>query len=329
MSDPLAANTGKDMDRRDDGAQQKALIFLHVPRTAGTTLSMTIERQFSAKAVFPGTLSVRRTRRTFRVLLGKRHTVDQIMREFGGLSEDHRRKIKYLHGHVSFGVHTDLLRPSVYVTMLRDPVDRTISLYYFLRRSPDIAYYDQIRTMSLRDFVSDTGPHSVVRNAHVRQISGPDIDVPLLSDALEIAKENLRKHFVMVGLTDRFNESLLLLARTFGWKWRDLLYSRRYQVGKNRPLQDRIPQNALDLVRRCNELDIELYRFAQRMFEESVREQGDTFSQELQAFERQLSSFQSRPQVVAGNWVYGLAVSTHIWLQFGIRRIKHAIESKA
>jgi hypothetical protein len=318
-----------DMDRREDEVREKALIFVHVPRTAGTTLSMTIERQFSAEAVFPGTLSVRRTRRTLRVLLGKRYTVDQIMREFRNLSKDQKRKIEYLHGHVSFGVHTGLLRPSVYVTMLRDPVDRVVSLYYFLRRRPDIVYYDQIRTMSLKDLFSDTGPHSVVRNAQVRQISGADIDAPLSVDTLEIAKEHLREHFVMVGLTERFNESLLLLGRTFGWKWRDLLYSRRYQVGKNKPRQDRISPSALGVIRKCNELDIELYRFAQRMFEESVRKQGETFSQELQAFERQLSSFQGRPQVVAGNWLYDLAVSTHIWLQFGMRRIRRAIESWA
>jgi hypothetical protein len=317
------------MDRRDDEAQEKTLIFIHVPRTAGTTLSMTIERQFSAEAVFPGTLSVRRTRRTLRVLLGKRNTADQIMREFRGLSQDQKRKIEYLHGHMSFGVHTDLLRPGVYVTMLRDPVDRMISLYCFLRRRPDIGYYDQVKTMSLRDFVRDIGPHSRVRNAQVRQISGTGIDAPLPVDALEIAKEHLRKHFVVVGLTERFNESLLLLSRTFGWKWQDLLYSRRYQVGKNKPIQDHISQSVLGAIRRYNELDIELYRFAQRMFEESVREQGDRFSQELQAFERQLSSFQSRSQVVPSNWVYDLAISTHIWLQFGMRRIRHVVKSRA
>ena len=39
---------------------------------------------------------------------------------------------------------------------------------------------------------------------------------------LETAKRNLEAHFAWVGITERFDESLVLLGRTFGW--RDVRY---------------------------------------------------------------------------------------------------------
>lgn len=181
---------------------ERTLIFLHHPRTAGTTLSTTIERLFPPSAVFPGTLGVRLTRRTIRVLWGKRRTTGQILEEFSSLSEREKGEIRYLHGHLPFGIHTGLPRPGVYVTMLRDPVGRMISLYHFLKRRPDFGFYDQVKGMSLRDFVGEIGPYAG-NNAQVRRISGARLSASLTPDTLEIAKSNLCEHFVVVGITER------------------------------------------------------------------------------------------------------------------------------
>ena len=51
-------------------------------------------------------------------------------------------------------------------------------------------------------------------------ISG-DLDTPFgacTSDMLERAKRHIEERFSFVGITERFDESLVLLRRTFAWK---------------------------------------------------------------------------------------------------------------
>lgn len=305
--------------------QDKTIIFLHIHKAAGSTLSMIIERQFPAHAVFPGSLSVHPTRRTIRILWGKRNSPHQIMAEFRALPENDKRQIKYLHHHVPFGIHTYLHQPCVYVTMLRNPVDRIISLYYYLRRSPHYkALYNQVKTTSLRDYVvSDIDDNEIPygNNAQTYRISGLTKDTPPSADILEIAKKNLRKHFVAFGLSERFNESLLLMARKFGWKWQNLLYFKR-QVATNKPARQEIPQSTRALIEKHSELDMELYQFAKQLFEESVCQQDDSFRDEVRLFEDQLQIFRSKPSVVAYNVALDQAISVNTWLQSKISSVK-------
>ena len=52
------------------------------------------------------------------------------------------------------------------------------------------------------------------------------------SSVLREAKKNLRRHFSFVGISERFDETLLLLGRTLGWRH---VYYRPKLVNKNKP----------------------------------------------------------------------------------------------
>lgn len=305
------------MDGTD--VRERTIIFLHNPRTGGTTLSTTVERLFPPRAVFPGTLSVRLTPRTFRVLWGRLKTPQQVVHTLTKLSEEDKRELKYLHGHLRFGIHAMLPQPCVYVTILRHPVDRILSLYHFLRRRPDMNWYDQVRTMGVRDFVAQTDACRC-NNGQVRRLSGVGGDVPLTGDTLELAKRNLREHFMLVGITERFNAMLLLLAGELGLSWQDVLYSRR-NVGKYDHTQAEISDDVVALIRQRNDLDLALYQFAQQMFAQSVHEKGPPFQRKLRAFEVHLSRFQALPHVRVIDWARDLAIDLHVQVQFGIRRL--------
>jgi len=309
----------------DYNNQEKTLIFLHNPRTGGTTLTTTIERLFPIHAVFPGSLATRLTRRSVRIRLlwGGLRTSQQITDSLGQASKKDKRKIMYLHGHLPFGVHALLPKPCTYVTMLRDPVERIISLYHFLRRRPDMAWYDLLQDVNLRDFVADMDACGC-NNNQVRRISGIKPDEPLTADTLERAKENLTEHFTVVGLTERFNETLLLLSQQFGWNWRDLLYFRR-NAGKHARDQEVVSLGVTDLIRQRNQLDLALYQFAQQQFEQSVREQGASFQDRLIAFEKQLALFQARPPGRVWNQIKRLAIDLHIQALFCVRRFGSAV----
>jgi hypothetical protein len=211
--------------------------------------------------------------------------------------------------------------------MLRNPVERIISLYHFLRCRPDMSWYDQLRDVSLRGFVDDMNACGC-HNGQVRRISGIAPDAPLTVDTLERVKENLTAHFPIIGMTERLNETLLLLAERYGWDWRDLLYSRR-NVGKYKRSRKEVPPDVIALIRKRNQLDLALYQFARQQIEQAVQEQGAPFQDQLRAFEKQLAIYQARPRRRAWNLIRHLAIDLHIQLQYGMRQFGSAFASWA
>ncbi|MGH8067121.1 MAG: hypothetical protein ACRERE_18170 [Candidatus Entotheonellia bacterium] len=92
----------------------------------------------------------------------------------------------------------------------------------------------------------------------------------------------MRKHFAVVGLTERFDETLILLRRSLGW--RRFPFYIRQNTTKNRLLKDNLSTEVLKAIKRYNELDMELYEYVRERFDESVDYQGTDFSRELRAF---------------------------------------------
>jgi hypothetical protein len=86
---------------------------------------------------------------------------------------------------------------------------------------------------------------------------------------LDIAKENIAKSFSVVGLCERFEESLILIAEAFGWK---IPYYENRKVSKVRPT---LEPGVVDMIQEHNRLDMELYEFARKRFEETLHKKED------------------------------------------------------
>lgn len=253
------------MTLRDMAKQGETLIFLHIYKAAGTTLRKIIESNYDPSTVYTVSIAERKSFSRFRELAG-------------------RERFAVIQGHVRFGLHELVPRPTTYLTMLRDPIDRVLSDYYFILRAPIHPLYKRVAlgNVTLRDYVSSKMSLSV-DNGQVRVLCGePDVaygDCPRAM--LEEAKHNLEDYFSVVGLAERFDESAVLMKRTFGWKMP--LYV-RHNVTKDRPHKERIPEDVLRLIEEQNALDIELYRFASGLFEKALGEQSNSFKAELLAF---------------------------------------------
>lgn len=91
-----------------DSNKEHSLIFLHIAKASGSTLHRIIERQYPAEVIYS--------------IDGL--NVAESTNKFKNLSREQRQKIKVLKGHMSFGLHEYLPRPSTYITMLREPVER-------------------------------------------------------------------------------------------------------------------------------------------------------------------------------------------------------------
>lgn len=82
-------------------------------------------------------------------------------------------------------------------------------------------------------------------------------------------------------MTERYNETLILLKRTF--KWKTPFYVKA-NVTKKRPLKEVVDKDTIKLIEKYNELDIELYKYGQERFEELINQSGYSYDQELEQF---------------------------------------------
>lgn len=240
------------------------LIFLHIPKAAGSTLHPVLERHYSKRAC-----------RTI--------SLPEQLEAFKQLPQRERQRIRLLKGHMPFGMHDHLAGGSRYITLLRHPAERVVSHYYYVKRTPDhYLHHFLSRGMSLADFAS-SGLSGELDNGQVRLLSGHDQDIPCgdcSRDLLDVARRNIEQHFAVAGLTERFDESLVLMGITLGWTWTPYYLNRN--VTQNKPAARQIDPHTLAAIERANPLDFELYDWVSLRFQ-------DRLSQHRQAVEEKLA----------------------------------------
>jgi hypothetical protein len=208
--------------------KDKVLIFVHIPKTAGSSLTNTIYTQYNPTEVFS----------LDNPALNK---VSQI-----------NKNTKCLLGHNRFGQHKEL-GPCIYITMLRDPIERVISHYYYLKY---ILNYEHIGKYSLGEFAQ----LDLFSNMQTQFITGGKPD-------LEQAINNL-KTFAFFGITEMYNESLFLMKKTFGWE--NIHYS-KVNVNPKKPRRETILKDTIEQIEKANQLDLKLYQWAKENFKNQLK----------------------------------------------------------
>ncbi|MFG0283440.1 MAG: hypothetical protein ACF8R7_03370 [Phycisphaerales bacterium JB039] len=226
-----------------------------MPKSGGTTLEGIVRRQYPGGKLYRFTGETRN------------------FAAFRALPEGERASYDLLSGHMYFGMHGWVPEPATYMTMLREPVDRVVSFYYYVKRRPDhyMWNFGFTESMTLRQFL-EQGRCIELDNFQTRNL-GPEprryLGFGLVSDYMRgLALAHLEQ-MAAVGLTDRFDESLEILRHRFGWQ--DLAYE-RMNVTRDRPSLDDIDPATLDLIRQINRHDIAIYRRACQIFEAQLEE---------------------------------------------------------
>jgi len=131
------------------------------------------------------------------------------------LPDGRRRRLRVVRGHLFYGIHEFPPQGATYITMLREPVARVLSACYFILRRPLHPLHRKLKRERLG--VEDClrlFPHR--QNLQCRLIAGVEDTATGDERLLDISKENLTKSFSVVGICERFEESLVLTAKTFG-----------------------------------------------------------------------------------------------------------------
>jgi hypothetical protein len=214
-------------------------VFQHVPKTAGTSLWV----------AFVG-------------LFGRDQVSDPVGSEEFMTDEEAAalRRYRLVSGHLS---RRDIVRhfPDLPVlTVVRHPLDREISSYYFHRALPTP---NMANEMTIDEFFFRTYNRDGTRelwNRQVRQLGGQQRDSNLdLRAALAAAKENL-KRCAWLGVYDRLDADLERLRRLADFS--DLPALPNERVTEVRPACDEVPEQLRRRILDTHPYDLELYHWA-------------------------------------------------------------------
>ncbi len=238
---------------------RRPLFFVHVPKAAGNSIRHFLARCFPAGAT--------------RWL---RHDMDSLVPNRLELGQH-----ACYAGHEVYRYAESLPHPPVVITILREPVDRAVSTYYFNRgRGREVLRAEQGPWRMERMCDLSLGEFLLEEPATARQLFG-NLQTAMFSHSvmphltgreatlgdLEVAKQNLARCAV-VGLMERLPESLQLICHSLGWPMPDRVpWENKTQVKKN--VVDHDPDTVRQL-RELTALDAELYRFGVELFDKQL-----------------------------------------------------------
>lgn len=242
---------------------KELIYFIHMPKTGGSTLTGVIKNQFSSSEI-----------------LAYYHNQDEIQNKLKQVNMD---DLKIIHGHYFFGIHEFIDRPFSYFTILRHPVERVISLYYYLKNIEG-ERYDIYREMTLDEFVEN----KIEDNIQTAYLSGNERKPGLLK-----AVRNLRRYFDVVGTIEQFDETLYLLGKRYGWT---KLHYKRKNVTASRPHAIEVSEKTKRLIKQTHHKDLLLYKYAQKLLTKQLNELNEQEKAELKNFKRAQAEFERNEQ---------------------------------
>jgi len=139
-------------------AAGRKLVFLHLPKTGGTTLHHHFSAAFTPEEICPERFS-----------------------RLDAIPADTLARYRYFSGHFNFEQVRLVPGPSYVVTVLRDPAERILSTYYFWKRhrpeivrSHNLAGPAAARATDLLGFLQSTDPavRDAIENTMARYLAG-------------------------------------------------------------------------------------------------------------------------------------------------------------
>lgn len=221
-------------------APDAPLVFVHVPRTAGSTFNAILAQCYGPDVFHVDPYDIHNSLATYR---------------------RDPTSWRVASGHI--GAESV---PGRRVTILREPLERVVSEYLYARERPRHHEHEHANAMSLGEYVG-RGLVTGVDNQAVRQLSGPaDVSmgpgdfrfVPFgecTDEMLARAKRNLAR-FDVIGITEDLPAFVSECADRFGWGEQAVPHL-------NTTASALIPSPAQTrLILEQNHLDVALYHFA-------------------------------------------------------------------
>ncbi|HZQ64013.1 MAG TPA: hypothetical protein VFA66_02145 [Gaiellaceae bacterium] len=263
---------------RRDGVAGRLVVVYHIQKTAGTSL-----RRFVRTNLPPSELE------PCADLQKLRYRPDELLRWhrdwYRSLAPERRAALCCVMSHSAGYLLPALDRPAEALVLIREPVDRVLSFYFYKRRRPKepegsrrtedffpleriyattaaerarlvrparLESWDQFHNWQSRSLLSIH--HDVSALEYSR---GPTADADLWRARLRELLENV----FYAGVQDRFVEYVESVARRFGWD----VVAPASKVNERRPAVAEISRELRETIEAYNWLDVELHRLCREL----------------------------------------------------------------
>lgn len=179
----------------------KTLIFLHIPKTGGTTVSKILDEYFPRDEVF---------------------TVDTYNPDSSwNMLKDMSRNFKLIKGHHVLGIHKLLHCTYEYFCYVREPVDHFLSTFYYIKSRKGNRFNKLVSDMSLAEFLDSDIIDEIpdFDNYQTRMFTGTYFKKMSLiedGDDLEMVARRNAEVIGNIFLTEDFNSGLDFINREYG-----------------------------------------------------------------------------------------------------------------
>jgi hypothetical protein len=226
------------------------LLFMHIPKTAGTALRETILKNYKQSEVAyiypdPPGFPVRNLR---------------------DLPLAQRAQFRFVVGHFQYGIHEEIPNEYWYFTIVRDPLRRVWSHYQYLVEYNDPLTTANGKVKSLEE-VLESRVTVNLDNLMVRCFAGVDEkEFPpgsINTEVYDLARRHAEEPSLYVGQQERIGEAYLFLQRKFGWSWTvppEMMNSGSYSSKEQTGDLDAA------LIERFNSWDCKLYEHVRKLF---------------------------------------------------------------
>ncbi|MFN8125130.1 MAG: hypothetical protein U0R64_01270 [Candidatus Nanopelagicales bacterium] len=225
-------------------------LFVHLQKTAGTSLRAELMQVFPGRALYPNPAD------GDPVTDAPQIDVDRLVRVVD--DPRRRRRLRMVIGHFPLATRERLSVPFVPITVLREPVSRTLSyLRHYRVRHPDLAEVPAAELYGIPDV------HRIQVRNHMTKMLGmtsAEMTAGLLTD-LTVTSEHLERavaavrQMPVVGVVEEFDRFRSDLQRVFGWEL-------PAPVRVNTTVSEPVDAELVERIREDNALDVALYASA-------------------------------------------------------------------
>ncbi|WP_218079994.1 sulfotransferase family 2 domain-containing protein [Anthocerotibacter panamensis] len=230
--------------------QPKRVLFDHLPKCAGSTINQFLTSHYPQRL-------------TYRL-----NTSNNSYQQFISFDKDKRYKYHLVIGHLNHELLNYVHPETVTLTVFRDPIDRIVSHYFYVRRSKSHYLHEAVMksNMELQDYaVSNLSPE--LRNWYTTHFTGLSIEEAEREPeaAIQKAIQVILQRYKIIGFQDDLLEVSRKLEETAGL-WKQFENHLINKTNKRLTLKE-ISGETKNMIAEVNFLDVKLYKILREHFE--------------------------------------------------------------
>jgi len=263
------------------------LVFQHIPKTAGVSVRSVISSNFNIAEII--------------------HVPDGLWRDAAFAAEAVER-YRFVHGHLHYEFVKTITHRTRVVTFLRDPVERVLSLFYFLRNQdpagvvdPAVRYtIECARSLAPDEFVALRDPiiKPMVSDYQARVLLDDAQQAQPKRRWLRLVLANLER-YALVGICDPdlITESMQRMTLLFGW----LGAGDAPHVNKTvRPPPSEEVERARSIIESNNRVDADILQHLRIAFRNSARDEAPAEASAIETLARERERYRTGLDAVSG-----------------------------